>query len=78
MAWLTRYSPKIEWSDYKMDIVHNGSKVTVHSCSHTEAAISVSICSAKVACKTIRKGATAWVLMIRPSDVADLHGVEGT
>ena len=37
-----------------------------------------SLCSAKVACKSIRQGAAAWFMMLCDSDVASLHGVEGT
>ena len=50
----------------------------LHGYPRGEKLPTLSLCSDKVACKAIRQGATAWFMMLHDSDVASLHGVEGT
>ena len=78
MAWLTKFNPTIRWSEYEVDLLKGNKVVTLTGQLCDLSVPSVSICSAKVACKAIRNGATAWFLMLRSQDAADLHGVEGT
>ena len=76
MEWLTSVNPTIRWFDYEVDFAFDNLVVTLHRYPRDEKLPTLSLCSAKVACKAIHQGATAWFMMLYNLDAASLHGVE--
>ena len=78
MEWLTNVNPTIWWFDYEVDLAFDNFVVMLHGYPRGEKLPNLSFCSAKVACKAIRQGATAWFMILHDSDAAFLYRVEGT
>ena len=77
MEWLTSFNPTIWQLDYVVDLALKNSVVILHGQLREEKLPTLSLCSAKVACKAICQGAATWFMILCDSDVASLYRVEG-
>ena len=77
MAQLTKYNPKVYWSDNQVEMPCGANTVIIDGTEWLQQTAQVTLCSGKAACKAIRNGAQSWFIMLCTSNIPTLHGVEG-
>ena len=77
MSWLTKYDPKVYWSDYHVAMPCGAKTVIIDRIERLWQTAQVTLFSAKAAYKAIQNGAQAWFMILNTSDISTLHGVKG-
>ena len=79
MDWLTAHKPEIDWPNYKVTLpLASNKRLLIPGLAACNTKPTLVMCSAKVACKEVTHGDSAWLLLITPDTTAACpHGVEG-